>query len=135
MHTKNLAGEDLTGEEVRRPIPRSLWRGFRKRCPSCGTGRIYRRYLKPVSACDHCGAALGAIRTDDFAPWLTILLLGHILVPVLGTVDYLFTPALWIILLFAAALSVILVLLLLPHAKGFCLGLMWALGLRGDEQH
>jgi uncharacterized protein (DUF983 family) len=132
MHT-----DDLAGKEVRRPIPRSMWRGFRKRCPSCGAGRIFRRYLKPVDACDHCGAVLGEIRTDDFAPWLTILLLGHILVPVLGTVDYLYAPALWIILLFATALSAILVLLLLllPHAKGLCLGLMWTLGLRGDEQH
>ena len=53
----------------------------------------------------------------------------------LGTVDYLFTPALLIILLFATVLSVILVLLLLPHAKGLCLGMMWALGLKGGEQH
>ncbi len=75
------------------------------------------------------------MRTDDFAPWLTILVLGHILVPVLGTMDYYFAPKLWIILLAAGVLGVILTLLLLPHAKGFCLGLMWALGLRGDEQH
>jgi len=40
-----------------------------------------------------------------------------------------------IILLFATAFSVILVLLLLLHAKGLCLGLMWVLSLKGNEQH
>ena len=130
MHT-----DHATREKMRRPIRRSLWRGLRKRCPDCGEGRVFRRYLKPVSTCSHCGAALGEIRTDDFAPWLTILLLGHILVPVIGTVDYVFAPQLWIILLCATALSAILVLLLLPHAKGFCLGLLWALGLKSNEQN
>ena len=62
-------------------------------------------------------------------------LLGHILVPVLGTVNYLFTLAVRIILLFAMALGVILVLLLRPHAKDLCLGLMWARSLKGDEQY
>ena len=68
--------------------------GFQETLPGCGIGCIFRRYLKPVSTCDYCDAALGAIRTDDC----------------------LFTLALWIILLFATALSVILVLLL-PHAR------------------
>ena len=110
-------------------------------CPS-GTiedqlcaGRIYERYLKPVSACANCGEALGHIRTDDFAPWLTILVLGHILVPLLGTIDYFFTPPLWLIVLSAVASGAILALAVLPHAKGLCLGMMWALGLKGDEQH
>ncbi len=62
-------------------------------------------------------------------------LLGHILVPVLGTVNYLFTLAVWIILLFATEFGVILVLLLRPDAKDLYLGLMWALGLKGDEQY
>jgi len=128
---KNSFG--ASGEE--RPIRRSLWRGFRKRCPGCGKGLIFGRYLKPVSACDNCGEPFGHIRTDDFAPWLTILILGHILLPVLGTIDYYFTPKLWIILLIAISLGTALSLLLLPYAKGFCLGLMWALRLKSCELH
>ena len=130
-----MVESNSAAEKLRRPIRRSLWRGLRKRCPGCGAGRIFRRYLKPVSSCSHCGEALGHIRTDDFAPWLTILALGHVLVPVLGTIDYFFAPRLWIILLSAVALGAILTLLILPHAKGLCLGLMWAFGLKGDEQH
>ena len=130
-----MVESNSAAEKLRRPIRRSLWRGLRKRCPGCGAGRIFRRYLKPVSSCSHCGEALGHIRTDDFAPWLTILVLGHILVPLLGTIDYFFTPPLWLIVLSAVASGAILALAVLPHAKGLCLGMMWALGLKGDEQH
>jgi uncharacterized protein (DUF983 family) len=127
-------GDPPGSEKVSRPIRRSLWRGFRKRCPNCGEGPIFRRYLKFVASCGHCGEALGHIRTDDFAPWLTILLLGHILVPSLGTIDFLWSPALWVILLVAVSLGFALALVLLPYSKGFCLGLMWALGLSGNER-
>lgn len=122
-------------DEARRPIRLSLWRGLLKRCPNCGTGRIFERYLKPAQNCSNCGEALGHIRTDDFAPWLTILLLGHVLVPTIGTIDYVLAPPLWIILLCVVGVGIISTLALLPHSKGLCLGLMWALRMRGDEQH
>ena len=62
MHSDNLAGE-----EMRRPIPLAVAR-VQETLPGCGIGCIIRHYLKPVSACEHRGAAFGAIRTDDFAP-------------------------------------------------------------------
>lgn len=62
-------------------------------------------------------------------------MLGHILVPVVGTIDYYLTPPLWIILLSVVVIGTMLALALLPHAKGLCFGLMWALRMRGDEQH
>jgi len=130
-----LSDHQPSEEETRRPIRRSMWRGLLKRCPNCGTGRIFDRYLKPANSCSNCGEAFGHIRTDDFAPWLTILLLGHILVPVVGTIDFMLAPPLWIILLCVVVIGIILTLALLPHSKGLCLGLMWALRLRGDEQH
>ena len=92
-------------DEARRPIRRSLWRGLLKRYPNCGE-------------------ALGHIRTDDFAPWLTILLLGHVLVPTIGIIDYVLAPPLWIILLCVVWVGIISTLALLPHSKGLCLGLM-----------
>ncbi len=130
-----MSDNHLIEEQARRPIRRSLWRGLLKRCPNCGAGRIFERYLKPTRCCSNCGEALGHIHTDDFAPWLTILVLGHILVPVVGTIDYYLTPPLWIILLSVVVIGTMLALALLPHAKGLCLGLMWALRMRGDEQH
>lgn len=62
MHSDNSAGE-----EMQRPVARAVAR-FQETLPGCGTGCIFRRYLKPVSNCEHRGAALRAIRTDDFVP-------------------------------------------------------------------
>lgn len=121
--------------EEKRNLGRSLLRGLRRRCPNCGEGRIFARYITPRPNCAHCGEPLGHIRTDDFAPWLTIIALGHIVLPVLLHVEMTYhPPASWQIafwLPFTAALA----LLLLPISKGICLSLMWALRLQGDEQH
>ena len=70
-----------------------------------------------------------------FAHWLTILILGHILVPVLVTIDYYFMPELWIILLVAVSLGAASSILLLPNAKGLCLGLIWGLRFKECEPH
>lgn len=127
----------MTKSHTSRPpkrVMRSVLRGLRKRCPNCGQGRIYRRYLKPVEQCERCGEPLGHIRTDDFAPWLTILVLGHVLVPSVFAIERLYSPPLWVHATVWGPLIVLLVLSVLPHTKGACLGLMWALGLSGDER-
>jgi uncharacterized protein (DUF983 family) len=62
MHSDNLARE-----EMQRPVTRAVAR-FQETLAGCGTGCIFRRYLKPISNFEHRGAALGAIRTDDFVP-------------------------------------------------------------------
>jgi uncharacterized protein (DUF983 family) len=118
---------------LKRPIFRSIFRGVRKRCPNCGTGRIFKRYIKPTGACSACQEKLDHIRTDDFAPWLMILVTGHIVVSLAFYVEITFSPPLWVHASLWAPTILLLTLGLLPHAKGACLGLMWALGLRGDE--
>ena len=74
-------------EEDKRPVKQAILRGFRKRCPNCGQGRIFRSFLKPTDGCSNCGEALSHIRTDDFAPWLTIVIVGHIIVPLILHVE------------------------------------------------
>jgi len=127
----------MTKSHTSRPpkrVTRSVLRGFRKRCPNCGRGRIYRRYLKPVGQCERCDEPLGHIRTDDFAPWLTILVLGHILVPSVFAIERLYAPPLWLHAAIWGPLIPLIIFMVLPHTKGACLGLMWALGLSGDER-
>ncbi|MBT3305458.1 MAG: DUF983 domain-containing protein [Alphaproteobacteria bacterium] len=119
---------------TKKPILRSISRGLRKRCPKCGQGEIYKRYIKPVECCNACGEALGHIRTDDFAPWLTIIILGHFLVPAAYAFERIILPPLWVHAVLWGPLIILLVLGLLPYTKGVCLGFMWALGLSGDEK-
>lgn len=121
--------------DAKRPVMQSLKRGMKKRCPNCGEGTIFRRYLKPTDNCATCGEALGHIRTDDFAPWLTIIVLGHLLAPLIVEIERNIAPPLWVSMAIWLPLVTVLVLALLPTAKGVVLGLMWSLRMRGDEQH
>ncbi len=109
----------------------SLIRGFRGRCPRCGSGRLFYSYLKPIENCAVCGEALGKIRTDDVAPWLTILCVGHLVVPMILISEHLgmapnIQVALWV------PIVLLLTLLLLPRCKGLIIGLMWSLELSGS---
>ncbi|MGR3542092.1 MAG: DUF983 domain-containing protein, partial [Hasllibacter sp.] len=63
-----------------RPLGRSLARGLRRRCPRCGEGRVLDGYLTLRTECGECGLDLSRVRADDGPAYLTILLVGHLLV-------------------------------------------------------
>lgn len=118
---------------AKRPLWPSIERGLRHRCPNCGEGEIYRKYLKVVDRCQACGLELGAYRADDGPAYLTILLVGHLIIAPL-----LFFPFVWrwspgvvLPLLLTPILAATLVML--PRVKGAFLGLLWANNIRGDE--
>ncbi len=110
-----------------------LLRGLLRRCPQCGHGALYRRYLKPVDACSACHEALGFIRADDMPAYVTIVVVGHILVPLAVITEKLYQWPVWLHLSLWLPLTVIMTLTFLPAIKGATLGLMWKLKLRGDE--
>lgn len=112
---------------------RELLLGFRQLCPCCGGRPIYRAYLKPVEACAQCGTPLGAIRTDDIAPYFTILIVGHVVAPLLLFVEQTWHPPVWVHWSLWPALVLALTFWSLPRVKGSIVALMWHLGLRGDE--
>ena len=60
-----------------------LWRGILKHCPQCGVGSLLTGYLKPESCCSHCGEDFRHISADDGPAWLTLLLVGHAVVPLM----------------------------------------------------
>ena len=121
-------------DTVLRPsVATSILRGLARRCPNCGEGHAFKGYLKVIDHCDHCGEELGHIRADDFPPYVTIVLVGHIVVPLFLVTETYFHPATWLQLTIGVPLVVAFTLGLLPRVKGAILGLMWHLGLRGDE--
>jgi uncharacterized protein (DUF983 family) len=77
---------------------RSIWtgvkRGLARRCPNCGIGRLFRGYLTVRSPYDTCGADNTVYPSDDFPPYLTILVTGHVLVPLFMWTDWAYEPAL-----------------------------------------
>lgn len=116
-------------------LRRAVRRGISSLCPACGRGPIYTRYLKTAPNCDACGAPNGDIRTDDIAPYFTILIVGHIIVSLLLITEQLFAPPVWVHWITWPPMTLLAALLVLPRVKGAIMGWMWWLDLKGDEQH
>ena len=136
MLADEVAGSSSFREVDGRPgAPRALrqamLRGLRGRCPACGEGRLFARFVKPVDACAVCGESYTAQRADDFPPYIVILLLGHILIPIVIVVDRAFAPALWLYMTFGSAIIAALAVSLLQPVKGAVIAYQWALWMHG----
>ena len=104
-------------------------RGLALRCPQCGDGRLFGRFLKVRSACESCGADNTVFPSDDAPPYLTMLVVGHVLVPPMLWIDVVWTPALWIQLAIWLPLIGLATIAALPFAKGAVVGFAWATGV------
>lgn len=106
----------------------ALRRGVLGRCPNCGEGRLLRGYLEVEPACSVCGQDFTPFRADDGPAYLTILLVGHLVVAPLLCLPFIWTwnPILVVALSLSAVLSVSLAAL--PRIKGAFIGLLWANG-------
>ncbi len=111
--------------------PRRLWasirRSLRGDCPKCGGAKLFRSYLKQVEACPACGEAWSEVRADDGPAWLTILIVGHLLAPLVLPIALEDRLPLWLLILGLSLFSAALCLLLLPRCKGVFIATIWAL--------
>ncbi len=114
-----------------RDVWRAMWDGFRQRCPACGAGRLFGRYLKVHDACPGCGEALHHHRADDAPPYFTILIVGHVVVGAILPVERAFMPPMWLHALLWLPLTLAMSLWLLPRIKGAIVGLQWAFYMHG----
>jgi uncharacterized protein (DUF983 family) len=109
----------------------ALGRGFRCKCPACGKGPLFARFLKIAPACSACGEEMHHHRADDFPAYLVILIVGHIIVPSqLFTEQYL-EPPIWVHLAIWLPLTLVMTLGLLQPIKGVIVALQWHMGMHG----
>ncbi len=116
------------------PLRDAMWRGVQGRCPACGKGRLFASYLKQVDRCAACDEPLGHIRSDDGAPWLTILVVGHIVLPVILMVEHHVQWPTWLAMTVWPLFALALVLAVLPRAKGLLLSIIWSTNAPGSER-
>ncbi len=125
----------MTAADVKFPsTPTALIRGMLGRCPRCGQGRLLHHYIKLVDRCSVCGEPYGHFRTDDAAPWLTILVVGHMTVPMVLVCEINFRLPMWLAVAIYVPLIVGLAAIMLPRCKGMLAALMWAMKAEGSEQ-
>ena len=112
----------------------ALKRGLRNRCPACGEGKILGGYLKVNEVCPACGEEFHHHRADDFPQYITIFVVGHVLVAALLVVDDLW-PNLPVSVHYAVwpTLVLVLCLWLLPVFKSMLIAYQWALHMHGFE--
>jgi len=101
-----------------------IWRGWCERCPKCGNGKLYVSYLKPRKICVFCGEDLSTLRADDGPAWLTIIVTGHLAVPLAISLSMGGLPA-WQALPLLLGLICLIALLILPRAKGIFIAMLW----------
>ncbi len=53
-------------------LAQAMWRGFRMRCPHCGQGTLFGRFLKVADHCPKCDEELSHHCADDFPAYLVI---------------------------------------------------------------
>jgi uncharacterized protein (DUF983 family) len=107
-------------------------RGLRRRCPQCGEGRIFKGYLSIYEECPTCRESFKGIRTDDAAPWATILVVGHLTAPVVP-IAVKYDVATMPLTLIMVGWVLILSLAILPLMKGVFVGLNWRFNIRDGK--
>ncbi|MDD1529588.1 hypothetical protein C7U92_27720 [Bradyrhizobium sp. WBOS7] len=114
-------------------LGKAMWRGFRGKCPNCGEGHLFGRFLKVADRCDHCGEELFHQRADDFPAYLVMVVVGHLVVPAILAVETAYAPPEWLQLAVWLPVTLFASLALLQPTKGAIVGLQWQLGMHGFE--
>jgi uncharacterized protein (DUF983 family) len=119
----------LPGDD--RPLKPALFKGWRKLCPHCGEGAMLQGYLKVRPACPACGEAFHHQRADDGPAYLTILIGGHLMAPLMLWVYTEFRPTPFAMALGFSLATVALSLFLLPRLKAMMVAFQWAKRMHG----
>jgi len=131
LHSGQAVNITAPSEALRSPpgLLVGLRRGIARKCPACGQGQLFRGYLAVIPLCPACGNDNEQYPSDDFAPYVTIFLILHLMVPILFAADRTWDMSVGFEMMVALPLFLIATLLLLPFAKGGVIGFAWARGV------
>ena len=116
-----MSGEAIVNESI--PSLRTLlWRGWCRKCPQCGRGALYQRWLTVHERCPVCGLQYLPNQGDLFG---ALMFLDRVLfiVPLIVLFYFrLWHPNLVLFILFGAAMVLTLVFTM-PHRNGMSLAI------------
>ena len=114
-----------------RSLMQAMGRGFLGRCPHCGQGRLFGKFLKVAEECETCGEEYHHHRADDLPAYLVIFIVGHIVVGAFMGAEKMFELTTWQHLAIWAPVTLVMTIALLQPVKGAVVGLQWALRMHG----
>lgn len=122
-----------------RPLWPAVFNGFRRKCPRCGSGSLMKSYLQVRDTCTVCRQEFHHHRADDGPAYLTILIVGHLMAPIMHISFTTFRPEPLVMFTIFTVGCVGLSLYLLPRLKGAIVGFQWARHMHGfgdeDDSH
>ena len=104
-------------DQDKRDVWQAMARGAMCRCPKCGEGKLFHH------------------RADDLPPYISIVIVGHILIGVMLEVEMRaqsINPMWYLATL--VPLAIVMPLAMLPSIKGAVVGLQWANRMHGFDQ-
>ena len=113
---------------------KDLARGLMGRCPHCGRGHMFGKFLKVNDRCSACGEALFHHRADDFPAYIVIAIVGHIVVPAELFAEIHYALPEWSLFAVWIPLTISLSFALLQPVKGLIVAIQWRLGMNGFAQ-
>lgn len=119
--------------EPTRDWKQAIARGWRNRCPNCGEGKMFASFLKATPACSTCGTDLSVHRADDMPPYVTIMIVGHIVVPLILVVERGYEWSIMAHTIVWPLLTIVLTLLIMQPVKGALIAYQWALRMHGFD--
>jgi uncharacterized protein (DUF983 family) len=121
----------ISGDLPARPMKPAILRGLRLKCPSCGSGPLMRNYLKTRDHCSVCREELHHHQADDGPAYLTILVCGHLMAPLILLVFTELRPDPLVLAVVFTLGFTSLALYLLPRFKGLFVAVQWAKRMHG----
>jgi uncharacterized protein (DUF983 family) len=126
-----LTGTTL-GEEGAEPGRlQAIWRGMRRRCPRCGRGPIFERWITVRDRCESCGLRFEERAGDTWGFWV-LLDRVFVAIPLVVLLFGFATASLRLRLLLIGLLLVPLIATM-PHRQSIAIALDYLLR-RGDDE-
>ena len=117
---------ELDASQQDRLVKPALLRGWKRKCPNCGSGPMMDGYLAVRDECAVCSQELYHQRADDGPAYITILISGHILAPLMLVIFEWYRPDPLLLAVCFILIFITSALFLLPRVKGAFIGLQWA---------
>ena len=114
-----------------RLVKPALISGWNRKCPNCGSGPLMDGYLSIREECAVCSQELHHHRADDGPAYITILISGHILAPLMLIIFEMYRPDPMVLAVGFILIFIAMALFLLPRIKGAFIGLQWAKRMHG----
>lgn len=120
--------------QPKRELGAAMKRGLLGRCPHCGEGKLFRSYLRPVANCSACNEDYTPQRADDLPAYLTVVIVGHIVVALFMAVENVGGLSMWAHLAIWVPITILMSLAMLQPIKGATIGLQWANRMHGFDK-